>query len=173
MRRDERIFAGGARIYGSARYARRHAFFSIADQAIRPPRGLKDGEVLDLGGKRVRRIDTPHVPHGWDAGLFYEETTGTLFAGDLFTLGGRHAAMTHADVVSPALEFEAAMPYTGITPNTQPTLERLAQLEPRTLALMHNSAFDGDCAAALNDLAKAYGARLESALQAPAPVTQI
>ncbi len=63
---------------------------SVADQANRAPRVLADGDVLDLGGKRMRRIETPHVPHGWDAGLFYEETTGTLFAGDLLTRGGSY-----------------------------------------------------------------------------------
>ena len=49
---------------------------SLNDLADRPPHGIDDGEVLDLGGKRVRHLDTPHVPHGWDARVLYEETTG-------------------------------------------------------------------------------------------------
>lgn len=61
---------------------------SVNDLADRPPRPLRDGEVIDLGGRRVRRIETPHVPHGWDAGLFFEETTSTLLCGDLFTATG-------------------------------------------------------------------------------------
>src|SRR5262249_21646736 len=36
---------------------------SLNDLPARPPRALADGEVIDLGGKRVRHIDTPHVPH--------------------------------------------------------------------------------------------------------------
>src|SRR5919202_1025779 len=48
---------------------------SLNDMADRPPRGLADGEVLDLGGKRVRNIDTPHVPQNWEAHVLYEETT--------------------------------------------------------------------------------------------------
>ena len=63
----------------------------LNDQAPRPPRALADGEVLDLGGRRVRRLDTPHVPHCWDAGLLYEETTGTLFTSDLLTHVGNPA----------------------------------------------------------------------------------
>jgi flavorubredoxin len=129
---------------------------SVADQANRPPRALDDGEVLDLGGKRVRRIETPHVPHGWDAGLFYEETTGTLFAGDLFTVGGRFAATTDGDIVAEATAFEAVMRSTALSPLTVPTIERLADLRPRTLALMHNAAYTGDCAAALHALADWY-----------------
>jgi hypothetical protein len=35
----------------------------LADTADLPPRALKDNEGLDLGGKRVRWLDTPHVPH--------------------------------------------------------------------------------------------------------------
>src|SRR5262249_22716352 len=57
---------------------------SVNDLADRPPRPLQSDEVMELGAKRMRRIETPHVPHGWDAGLFYEETTSTLLCGDLF-----------------------------------------------------------------------------------------
>ena len=67
----------------------------LNDQAPRPPRALADGEVLDLGGRRVRRLDTPHVPHCWDAGLLHEETTGTLFTSDLFTHAGDPPALAH------------------------------------------------------------------------------
>ena len=68
---------------------------SVDDLADRPPRPLATGEVLDLGGKRVRHISTPHVPHGWDAGIIFEETTGTLFTGDLFTATGAHVPAHH------------------------------------------------------------------------------
>ena len=68
----------------------------VTDMANRKPRPLKNDEVVDLGGKRVRWLDTPHVPHNWDAGLLYEETTGTLFSSDLFTAGGTCAATTTA-----------------------------------------------------------------------------
>ena len=64
----------------------------LTDMADRAPRALKNDEVLDLGGKKVRWLDTPHVPHNWDAGVIYEETTGTLFSSDLFTqMGAGHA----------------------------------------------------------------------------------
>lgn len=139
---------------------------SVQDQCDRPPRGLKNGEVLDLGGKRMRRIETPHVPHGWDAGLFFEETTQTLFAGDLFTIGGKYDAQTQSDLMEQTIAFETAMPGTALTPNTQPTIERLAALQPRTLALMHNSAFSGDGGALLGELAKWYGEQLNSSFSA-------
>lgn len=136
---------------------------SVMDQADRMPRALRDGEVLDLGGKRVRRIDTPHVPHGWDAGLLFEETTGTLLAGDLFTRGGSYPALTQGDILEEAIDFETHLPYSAITPQTAPTIEALAALEPKTLGLMHNSAYTGDCAASLRGLAAWYGSRLEPA----------
>lgn len=133
------------------------------DQAIRPPRSLADGEVLDLGGKRVRWIDTPHVPHGWDAGLLYEETTGTLLCGDLFTQGG-DAATTEGDIVGPAAVLEDMMSATSLTPRTAPTIRGLADLQPSTLALMHGPSFAGDCAGALRALAEDYEVRLQKAL---------
>jgi flavorubredoxin len=46
---------------------------SLDDMCDRPPRPLEEGEVLDLGGKRVRQISTPHVPHGWEAQVLLEE----------------------------------------------------------------------------------------------------
>ena len=79
---------------------------SLNDLCDRPPRALAEGEVIDLGGKRVRQISTPHVPHGWEAQVLYEETTGTLFCGDLFSQVGARQALTTEDVVEPALAAE-------------------------------------------------------------------
>ena len=130
----------------------------VTDMANRAPRGLKDDEVVDLGGKRVRWLDTPHVPHNWDAGLIYEETTGTLFSSDLFTQGGQSAATTTGDIVDGAIATEKAIPFMPSTPQAEPTLRRLAALAPKTIALMHGPSFKGDGAAALNALADHYGA---------------
>lgn len=133
------------------------------DQAVRPPRSLADGEVLNLGAKRVRWIDTPHVPHGWDAGLLFEETTGTLLCGDLFTQGGDMPATT-GDIVDPAIALEDMMRATSLTPRTAPTIRQLADLRPSTLALMHGPSFSGDAASALLALAGHYQIRLEKEL---------
>ena len=47
---------------------------SLNDLADRPPVPLANGQVLELGMHRVRHIDTPHVPHGWEARVLFEET---------------------------------------------------------------------------------------------------
>lgn len=133
------------------------------DQAVRPPRSLADGEVLDLGGKRVRWADTPHVPHGWDAGLLFEETTATLLCGDLLTQTG-DAPTTTDDIVGPAIALEAMMGATSLTPRTAPTIRRLADLRPSTLALMHGPSFSDDAPSALLALAGYYRSRLEKEL---------
>lgn len=133
------------------------------DQAIRPPRSLGDGEILDLGSKRLRWIDTPHVPHGWDAGLLFEETTGTLLCGDLFTQAG-DASTTDRDIVGPAAALEDMMSATSLTPRTAPTIRRLADLCPSALALMHGPSFSGDGSSALLALADDYKGRLEKEL---------
>lgn len=136
---------------------------SVNDLADRPPRPLADGEALDLGGRRVRRIDTPHVPHGWDAGVLYEEVTGTLLAGDLFTQLGNRPAVVTDDIVGPALEAEALFGYSSLTPGLTVALDRLAALEPTTLALMHGPSYRGDGAKALRELAAAYDERFLAA----------
>ena len=121
---------------------------SLNDLADRTPRPLQDGEALDLGGKRVRFFHTPHVPHGWEAGVFFEETDATLLCGDLLAHIGNGAAITQSDIVGPALASEQMFHAMSLSPNTGEVLERLAALEPRTLALMHGSSFSGDCAGA-------------------------
>lgn len=137
---------------------------SLNDMADRPPRVLSNGEVIDIGGRRIRYIDTPHVPHGWDAGVIYEETSRTLFCGDLFTHVGNGPAMTESDIVGPALAAEDIFYDTSLGPSIAPTVRKLADLAPRTLALMHGSSFAGDAAAALRDLASAYDKRLRAAM---------
>lgn len=135
------------------------------DQAARQPRTpLADGEVLDLGGKRIRWIDTPHVPHGWDAGIIFEETTSTLMCGDLFSHTGAVPALTENDVVGPASAAEDMFGATCLTAATAPTIRRLAGLAPRTLGIMHGSSFSGDGAAALDELADDYERRFEQSL---------
>jgi flavorubredoxin len=136
---------------------------SLIEMADRAPRALGDGEVLDLGTLRVRHIDTPHVPHAWEARVLYEETTGTLLCGDLFTHLGNGPALVEDDIVGPAVEAEDLFGYSSLAPTTVATLERLAELEPRTLALMHGSSFTGDGGAALRALAQAYDRRMASA----------
>ena len=163
MRRHERVAGRGAAGRGGAgadrlpgvaqRHGRSHA-------AI-----LADGEAIDLGGgKRVRYLDTPHIPHGWDAGVLHEEATGTLLCGDLFTHVGDGPALTEADVVGPAIAAEDLFRFSSLHPGMGATIRRLAALAPRRLALMHGSSFVGDGAAALRDLADDYDRRVRAML---------
>ena len=129
---------------------------SLSDLADRPPRMLADSERIDLGGKIVRYIDTPHTPHAWEAGLLFEETTGTLLCGDLFTQTGLTAPLTESDIVGPAAEAEDLFGFSSLHPEIAATIRRLVPLAPKTLALMHGPAFVGDTAAALEALAAEY-----------------
>ncbi len=136
---------------------------SINDLADRPPRPLRDGEIIELGGKRVRHLETPHVPHAWEARLLYEETTDTLLCGDLFTQLGNGPALTTDDLVEPAMVAERAFRYTSLGPSIAPTLRRLADLEPGKLALMHGPSWTGDGGTQLRALANSYETLVEEA----------
>jgi hypothetical protein len=138
---------------------------SLNDMADRAPRVLADGEVLDLGnGRRVRYLDTPHIPHGWDAGVLHEEATGTLLCGDLFTHLGNGPALTQGEVVGPAVAAEDLFQYSSLHPSMGATIRRLGTLAPRTLAIMHGSSFAGDGGAALRALADDYDRRIRAML---------
>jgi flavorubredoxin len=136
------------------------AVVSVNDFAIRPARALADGEVFSTGKRRFRFLATPHVPHCWEAGVLFEETDRTLFCSDLLGQSGEQPPLVESDIVGlfrdQLLEFQKGafanyMPYTR---NTGPTYERLAALEPRTLATMHGSVYRGDGAKALRDAAQ-------------------
>lgn len=135
------------------------AMTSVGDFAARPPRALADNEKVSLGQKTVQWLDTPHVPHGWDCGFMMESATATLLCGDLFTQGDAVTpALTESDILGPSEVFRAPMDYYAHGPNTRPQLERLAALQPRTLACMHGSAWRGDGAALLRALADSLAA---------------
>jgi flavorubredoxin len=133
---------------------------NIDDLADRPPRPLDSGDVLDIGAHRLRYFATPHVPHAWDAGVYYDETTGTLLCGDLFTAVGKSKALVSSELVGPALLAEDMFAATCLTPQTGATMRRLAELAPTTLALMHGPSYAGDGATQLRGLADAYDERL-------------
>jgi flavorubredoxin len=141
---------------------------SVADLADRPPRAMADGEVLDLGTHRLRFVPTPHVPHNWESGLWFDETTATLLAGDLFTQTGVGPALTEDGIVEPALAAEELFHQTSLVPHLPTTLHRLADLEPVTLATMHGSSFRGDGATELRALAAGYAAATAELAGAPA-----
>jgi flavorubredoxin len=135
-------------------------FVCLQDVAARPVRPLADGEVLVTGAHRLRWIDTPHVPGPWEAGALFDETTRTLFCGDLFARGGPVPATTDDDVVAPAVAHDQLVHGQAHTPQSGPTLRRLADLEPARLALMHGPTYTGDGRRALETLADYFDARV-------------
>jgi len=141
---------------------------SLQDLADRPPRALADGETIDIGTRRIRYVDTPHVPHGWEAGVLFEETTRTLLCGDLFTHLGNGPALVETDIVAPAIVAEDTFHATSLTPSTAPSIRKLAGLKPTTLAVMHGSSYRGNGAKALHALADYYEQRLRAAMPARA-----
>ena len=133
---------------------------SLHDMADRAPVPLEDGQVMDLGAHRVRHIDTPHVPHAWEARVLFDETTHTLFCGDLLTHLGDVPPLVDTDVLDAAATAEDLFGATCLTPSTAPTIRRLAGLGATTLATMHGSSYNGDTTATLMGLADAYDERL-------------
>ncbi len=138
------------------------AMVSVNDFAIRPARVLEPDEVLATGKRRLRFLRTPHVPHCWEASLFFEETEGTLLASDLFHQMGDVEPTTTKDVIGRAKDtlveyqkgpFANYLPY---TPLTDGIVRGLADLHPKRIASMHGSTYEGDGARALRDLAVVY-----------------
>jgi flavorubredoxin len=130
------------------------AMVSIDDLADRPPRALADGERVSLGSHSVRWLDAPHLPHAWECGFLTEERTHTLFCGDLFTQGGsEHAPVTESEILGPSEVFRRELDYFSHTRNARSMLDHLAGTSPQTLACMHGSAWRGDGAKLLRELA--------------------
>lgn len=132
---------------------------SVDDFAIRPAKGMTPDDVLETGKYRYRFYPSPHIPHGWDAGVLFEETTQTLFCSDLFHHFGDVAPITTDSLIEPTqagMQLLSQGPLAGYMPYTSQTegvLQGLAQLKPQTLAVMHGSSFQGNAEAMLLDLA--------------------
>jgi flavorubredoxin len=134
------------------------AFVSVNDFASRPAKGLADGETFSTGKHRFRFVQTPHLPHCWEAGLLFEETEKTLFCSDLFLQNGDVQAFTDSSVIENVREslingqkspFADALPYST---RTEANLKKLLELNPKTFATMHGSSFAGDGTSAIRDL---------------------
>jgi flavorubredoxin len=135
------------------------ALTSLGDFADRAPRALADGEELALGAHTIKWLDTPHLPHAWECGLMLDTATRTFFCGDLFTQGGSgKLPLTEADILGPSEKFRQPMDYFAHAPSTSTQLERLASFAPTTLACMHGSAWRGDGARLLRELAATLAA---------------
>jgi flavorubredoxin len=129
---------------------------SLNDFAARPARGLGDGEEFSIGSRRLQWIYTPHVPHGWDCGILFDQSTKTLLCGDLFTQpGASMPPVTESEVLTASEAMRGMMDYYAHATSTSAILGRLARLGPAMLACQHGSAYRGDGAALLNELAAA------------------
>lgn len=130
------------------------AMVSVGDMVDRAPRAMADGETLSLGKHTVRWLATPHLPHGWDAGLLMDLHAETLLCGDLFTQPGADCpAMTEADILGLSESMRAAMEYYSRAPESRALFAKLADQAPTTLACMHGSSWRGDGAALIRALA--------------------
>jgi flavorubredoxin len=127
---------------------------SLNDFANRPARGFRDGEEFSIGSRRMKWLYTPHVPHGWDCGILFDLTTKTLLCGDLFTQPGANMApVTESEVLTASEGMREMMDYYAHATSTTATLERLAALGPSMLACQHGSAYRGDGASLVRELA--------------------
>jgi flavorubredoxin len=127
---------------------------SVDDFADREAVGLGDGQRLTLGRHSVGWIDTPHLPHGWDCGYLFEQTTSTLFCGDLFTQpGADHAPLVESDILGPSEAMREAMDYYAHARNTGDLIAKLAAENPTTLACMHGASWSGKGSELLAQLA--------------------
>ena len=134
------------------------ALVNMSDFAIRPAHAMAAGEVLNTGKNQFRLIRTPHLPHGWDAGVMFEQNNRTLLCSDLFHQNGNGVALTDKDILGAhktslvSYEKGPLMDYSPYSHKTPEMLYSLAALHPKTLATMHGVSYNGDCSQALKDL---------------------
>jgi flavorubredoxin len=129
------------------------AMVSVGDMVEVEPLAMADGQELSLGRHQLLWQSTPHLPHGWDCGYFFDVTTKTLFCGDLFTQPGLgERPLVSNDILGPSEAFRSQMDYFSHGRDTSKLIDKLALLEPDLLACMHGSAWKGDGAGMLRKL---------------------
>ncbi|MFO1312792.1 MAG: FprA family A-type flavoprotein [Burkholderiales bacterium] len=131
------------------------AMVSVSDFVDAAPLGMRDGEELSLGRHRMVWQSTPHLPHGWECGFLFDATSRVLLSGDLFTQPGiGERPLVEDDILGPSEAFRRQMDYFAHAPGTARLIDKLADLDPRFLACMHGSAWQGDGAALLRELGR-------------------
>jgi flavorubredoxin len=129
------------------------AMISVADMVDAQPLTMADGQTLSLGRHQLVWQSTPHLPHGWECGYFFDATTKTLFCGDLFTQPGMgERPLVSDDILGPSEAFRQQMDYYSHSRDTPRMIDKLAHLQPGVLACMHGSAWSGDGAGLLRKL---------------------
>jgi flavorubredoxin len=131
---------------------------NMTDFSSKPAKGMQDNEIITTGKYIFNFQSTPHLPHGWDTGLLFEETNSTLFCSDLFHRNGDSNPLTMSDIIGETrdtllkLESGPFKDYLPYTTKTEQQLKKLAALKPKTLAIMHGASFSGDGAKCIEDL---------------------
>jgi flavorubredoxin len=108
-----------------------------------PVRGVQDGDVVDLGGRRLRFWETPHVHH-WDSMMVFEETTGSLFPADLFLQPGDQPPIVREDLGKAMCETYRTV---GIFPAVGPVLsvaDRVERTAPAWIHPMHGGSLPAE-----------------------------
>jgi flavorubredoxin len=115
-----------------------------------PAKGMIDGEEFSTGVHTFRFLQTPHVPHCWEAGMLFDVTSGVLFCSDVLHQNGDVEPLTTDSVTERVkrtlIEMQSG-PLTGYLPyavETDAILKRVAAQNPTTVATMHGSVFSGD-----------------------------
>lgn len=117
---------------------------TMEDFSARKPEIVRDGQLIDLGRNKIQVLETPHVPHGWEACMFYETTRGILFSSDFGAQPGINSPITEKNVIIDILKFQIE---TGFMPEGEAIFkvaDRLSKLKINYLATMHGSALKGD-----------------------------
>lgn len=116
---------------------------SLADSAVRSPRSVGDGEVIEVGAHGLRMIETPYV-HAWDGLVVVDEHTQVAFTADLFIQPGRGEPLVRDD--RSALSVQLYKTLYGAPPETylQRALDRIESAHPTVMAPGHGAALTGN-----------------------------
>jgi flavorubredoxin len=110
-----------------------------------PVKGMRDGDVLDLGRHRLRFWETPHVHH-WDSLMVMEETTSSLFPADLFIQPGDQPAVVKENLTKEMIGFYRKA---GIFAHEAPVrrvVDRVEKTDPAWIHPMHGGSFGRELA---------------------------
>ena len=112
---------------------------SVKDFAVKPSMVLKNGDNLSLGNHELLFLETPHFPHNWDASLFYERKSKTLFSSDLGTQKGFPQANGSRADIQDIMVLQKRLGYMPFGVHLSEGLRRMRELEIEHMAAMHGA----------------------------------
>lgn len=122
-----------------------HAINLCAWDYCGPVKGVREGDVIDLGKHSLRFIETPHVHH-WDSMMVFEQSSKSLFPADLFIQPGEQPPVVRENLGKEMCHLYREVGIFGSEKPVLSAVDRIERLGPQWVNPMHGGSMSWETA---------------------------